>query len=147
MLDVPTTANLHVPAPMRLVIRNQRPSRSANIVIQLEFDTTDGFVLAGLRSGRIPILLPGGEEVLTWNIIPVECGIVRVPRVKVTDRRAPVGSQGGTPENQVDFEGEEVEVVGIRRDARTVEGTADTSKKSIAERRVAPWDIRILVLP
>lgn len=132
---------------MRLVIRNQRQSRSANIVVQLEFDTTDGFVLAGLRSGRIPVLLPGGEEVLTWNIIPVECGLARVPRVKVTDRRAPA-SQGGTPtESQTDFEGEEVEVVDIRRDARPVEGAADAAKKSTAERRALPWDIRILVLP
>ncbi|KAF7792767.1 hypothetical protein EIP86_003865 [Pleurotus ostreatoroseus] len=147
LLDVPTTANLHVPVPMRLVIRNQRLSRSANVVVQLEFDAADGFVLAGLRSGRIPILLPGGEEVLTWNIIPVECGLVRVPHIKVTDRRAPVGSHGGTPlEGQTELEGEDVEVVDIRRDARSVESAADAAK-SAKERRALPWDIRVLVLP
>ena len=74
-------------------MRNRRPTKSANVVVQVEFDAADGFVLAGLRSGRVPVLLPGAEEELRWNMVPVECGLVRVPRIRVVDRR--VGSGEG----------------------------------------------------
>lgn len=146
LLDVPATAKLHVPVPMRLIVRNRRVSRSANVIVQVDFDASDGFVLAGLRSGRIPILLPGGEEVLTWNMIPVECGLVKIPRIKVTDRRTPVGA-----EPPGDFEGEEVPVVDIRRGARSdagQTGAADNVRKSlnVADRR-SQADVTVLVLP
>jgi len=65
LLSVPPAATLHVPISLTLTVRNYHPSRSANVIIQLELDASDGFVIAGLRSGRIPILMPGEEERLT----------------------------------------------------------------------------------
>ena len=154
LLDAPTIATLHVPVPLRLVIRNARPTRAANITVHIEFDAADGFVLAGLRSGRVPVLLPGAEEELRWNMVPVECGLVRVPRIRVVDRR--VGSGEGE-------EGEEVEVVDLRRDARagaedakvgapstTVGGAVTVGAGDVARKAVerkTPVDIAVLVLP
>lgn len=155
LLDVPTTAKLHVPVPIRMIIRNRRPTRSANVVVQVEFDATDGFVLAGLRAGRVPILLPGGEEILTWNAIPVECGYARLPKIKVTDRRQRVLSQPGTnPEvSSAEEQGEYVHVVDMRSDERPATNvdssrtSADLGKRLRANDGQVPTDIAILVLP
>lgn len=155
LLDVPTTAKLHVPVPIRMIIRNRRPTRSANVVVQVEFDATDGFVLAGLRAGRVPILLPGGEEILTWNAIPVECGYAKLPKIKVTDRRQRVLSQPGTsPEvSSAEEQGEHVHVVDMRSDERPAtnadssRSSADLGKRLRANDGQVPTDIAILVLP
>ncbi|CAL1711378.1 unnamed protein product [Somion occarium] len=83
LLNVPNTAKLHQTIPLQLTIRNGHPTKSANIILQLEPDAvTDGFVVAGIRNGRLPILLPGGEEIIKWNLIPIECGWVKVPKIK-----------------------------------------------------------------
>ncbi|KAI0343684.1 hypothetical protein BDW22DRAFT_1328221 [Trametopsis cervina] len=153
LLDVPPTAKLHVPISIRMLIRNRRPTRSANIVVQVEFDASDGFVLAGLRAGRIPILLPGGEEVLTWNAIPVECGYAKLPKIKVTDRRQHVApSTGAGPEvTPPEGEGEVVIVVDVRSDERSAaspevpQSSVDLGKRANQGRGVA--DITVLVLP
>lgn len=110
-MSVPPSAKLHVPISMRLKIRNRHPSRSANITIQLEPEPSDAFVVSGLRSGRVPILLPGGEEELSWRLIPVECGYVQVPKIKVVDRRAKGLGEAET-------EGEMIKVVDLRWDRR-----------------------------
>lgn len=136
-----------------MIIRNRRPTRSANVIVQVEFDPSDGFVLAGLRAGRVPILLPGGEETLTWNAIPVECGYTRLPRIKVTDRRQPAAAAPGasTETTATEAQGEPVNVVDIRseeRPAATADGTrvsADLGKRTHDGRSSA--DIAILVLP
>ena len=137
LLDVPSTAKLHTPISMHLIVRNQRPKKSANVVIQLDLDpVTDGFILSGLRQGRLPVLLPGAEERLTWNLIPVECGYIKIPKIKVTDRRNVIDAQ--LPANvsaATKPEGEEVEVVDIRVDVQ-------------AEGKSAPGSgVTILVLP
>ncbi|KZT72294.1 hypothetical protein DAEQUDRAFT_722961 [Daedalea quercina L-15889] len=93
LLDVPPTAKLHMPFTLRLTVRNRQPARAANAVVHLETDNSDPFVLAGLRSGRLPILLPGAEEMLLWKLIPIECGLVRIPRIRVSDRRTDPGSE------------------------------------------------------
>ncbi|THV06232.1 hypothetical protein K435DRAFT_773423 [Dendrothele bispora CBS 962.96] len=87
LLDVTPRAKLHQPVPLTLTIRNRHPTRSANVFVQLETEASDSFVVAGLRSGRVPILLSGAEERLTWNLIPVECGHVMLPRIKIIDKR------------------------------------------------------------
>jgi hypothetical protein len=110
-MSVPPAAKLHTPITMSLNIRNLHPSRSANITVQLEPDLSDSFVISGLRSGRVPILLPGAEERLIWQLIPVECGYVRVPKIKVMDRRT-------TTTGEVETEGEAVKVVDVRWDRR-----------------------------
>ncbi|KAF9460741.1 Gryzun, putative trafficking through golgi-domain-containing protein [Collybia nuda] len=109
LLTVPPTATLHTPIPLTLAIRNHPTSRSANVTIQLELDPSDGFVVAGLRSGRVPILMPGAEERLTWNLIPIECGHLRIPHIKVTNRRKPLANE---VENTSDTE--TVKIVDVR---------------------------------
>ncbi|CDO69602.1 hypothetical protein BN946_scf184875.g5 [Trametes cinnabarina] len=128
LIDAPTVAHLHAPIPLRLTVRNRHPTRTATVTVQLEADSSaDAFVVAGLRHGRVPLLLPGQEESMTWNLIPVECGVVKLPRFKVLDRRnamqvtnvqaVGVGpGQSSAVEGQA--EGEEVETVDVRWDGR-----------------------------
>jgi hypothetical protein len=124
LLNVPPKAKLHVPISMRLVIRNQHPTRSANVAVQLDPDPSDGFVVAGLRVGRVSILLPGAEEELTWRLIPIDCGYVNIPRLKVVDRRKAIASSQGIEgaNAEVDTVGEVVSVVDVRRDERDETG-------------------------
>jgi len=111
LMSVPPVATLHAPVSMSLKIRNLHPSRSANVTVQLESDLSDAFVVSGLRSGRVPILLPGGEEELVWRLIPVECGYAKVPKIKVVDRRT-------MSTGEIESEGEVVKVVDVRWDRR-----------------------------
>jgi trafficking protein particle complex subunit 11 len=117
LLNIPPMAKLHKPMPVELTVRNRHPSRSANCVVQVDTDPSDAFILAGLRSGRLPILLPGGEEKLSWQLIPLECGLVRLPKITVVDRR-----KAHTPEGEVETMGEMVKVVDVRWDERDAEG-------------------------
>ena len=120
LLDVPPKASLHVPVSMTLTIRNYRPTRSANITVHLEPDSLDNFVVSGMRTGRVPVLLPGAEEKLIWRIIPLECGYVRLPRIKVIDRRRAIpasqipGDIVPAPEGST---GDPVKVIDLRYDA------------------------------
>ncbi|KAH8087832.1 Gryzun, putative trafficking through golgi-domain-containing protein [Cristinia sonorae] len=141
LLDIPSTAKLHSPIAIHLTVRNQRLVRSANVVVQFDLDPlTDGFVVAGLRQGRLPVLLPGAEYRMTWNLIPVECGYVQIPKIKVTDRRPVIDAQlsstnaaaiaaGGRPPQT---DGEEVKIVDVRAEA-VVEGSepvvADSTRR------------------
>ncbi|PCH35565.1 glutathione transferase omega-1 [Wolfiporia cocos MD-104 SS10] len=121
LLDTPPTARLHVPVPLNLIVRNRHPERSANVVVQLETDSSDGFIVTGLRSGRLPIILPGGEERLMWKLIPVDCGFVRVPRIKVLNRRTDLELE----------EGEVVRVVDVRQDERS--GVSEEAEEEIGK--------------
>jgi hypothetical protein len=132
LLNVPPTAQLHVPISLLLLIRNHHPSRSANITVQLEPDPSDGFVVAGLRSGRVPILVPGTEEKLTWRLIPLECGYVSIPRIKVVDRRKAIASaQGiGGPNAEIETEGEVVKIIDVRLDHKNHGDINETSGRN-----------------
>ncbi|PIL33423.1 hypothetical protein GSI_04045 [Ganoderma sinense ZZ0214-1] len=145
LLDAPTTARLHAAIPLRLTIRNRHPTRSANVTVQLEPEASEAFVVAGLRHGRMPILLPGAEESVTWNLIPVECGLVRVPNIKVLDRRSAVqvAQQQG---EQGQPEGEEVRIVDVRWEARQEGAEAEDSPVS-KPRMGRASDAFVLVLP
>ncbi|KAF8663656.1 hypothetical protein AX16_000898 [Volvariella volvacea WC 439] len=52
----------------------------------------NSFLVAGLRSGRIPILLPLTEHVVKWNLIPLECGYCKLPIIRVLDARNNTGA-------------------------------------------------------
>jgi trafficking protein particle complex subunit 11 len=136
LLDAPSKAKLHEPITLTLRIRNNRTTRTASIVIQLEPDPTDGFVVAGLRQGQLPVLLPGAEEVVRWKLIPVECGFVKVPKIKVTDRRK---VDGATTDGEVEGEGEPVKIVDVRAAERSEEDADTVRRPSV----ITP----ILVLP
>ena len=123
LLELPSSAKLHNPVHARLRIRNYHPSRSANLTVQLEPDAADAFLIAGQRNARVPTLLPGTEVQLIWSLIPIECGFVRVPRIRVNKRisgppapidaeQAPATEDEGTPVRVFDLRREErVEVV------------------------------------
>ena len=111
----------------------------------------DGFVVSGLRNGRVPVLLPGSEEKLIWNIIPIECGFVKVPRIKVTDRRKAIPVSQGTNEigaNVDALAGDLIKVVNIRRGVRQddihIEGSDSVNHSSTDEQEVSAT---VLVLP
>jgi hypothetical protein len=129
LLQLPSMAKLHVPVTMKLIIRNHHPSRAANITVQLDPDPSDGFVIAGLRNGRVPVLLPSAECSVIWKLIPIECGFVRVPKIKVVDRRKAivVPNQGETGETAAEPEttGDIVKIVDVRWDGRDEEGKRD----------------------
>ncbi|KAJ7030012.1 Gryzun, putative trafficking through golgi-domain-containing protein [Mycena alexandri] len=147
LLSVPPTAKLHVPMPLTITIRNRHPSRSANVTVQLEPDPLDGFVMAGLRSGRVPIMLPGGEEKVTWRLIPIDCGYVKVPRIKIVDkRRAIVSAQAREPNAEVETEGDVVKIIDVRLDRareRKIAGRVSVESIDDADGRLGT----VLVLP
>lgn len=76
----------------------------------------------------MPLLLPrGGEEKIVWKVVPIDCGWVKIPRVRVVDRRKAVGQgaagasgQGGAAAGaQATSEsGDIVKVVDVRYDVR-----------------------------
>ena len=97
------------------------------VTVHLEPDPSDGFVVAGLRSGRLPMLLPETEATLCWKLIPVECGFAKVPKIKVIDRRKAIVPPGQEPldpppEPGSDAEGDVVKLVDVRWDGRTEGG-------------------------
>ncbi|KAJ3753958.1 hypothetical protein EV360DRAFT_87294 [Lentinula raphanica] len=78
--QIPNTNTNTNPAPSTSPFSNPNPSTSS---------ANPSFILSGLRAGRIPLLLSGGsEERLLWTVIPVECGYVSLPRLRVVDRRS-----------------------------------------------------------
>ncbi|KAG6837812.1 hypothetical protein H0H93_016180 [Arthromyces matolae] len=113
LLSIPSPATLHRPIPLTLTIRNYHATRSANILVQLELDASDGFIVAGLRSGRLPILMPGTEEQFVWNLIPIECGHIRIPQIKVIDKR-PTFTGVSEPTADMVSKGEVVKIVNVR---------------------------------
>lgn len=147
LLDAPSFAKLHVSMPIHLTVRNRHSSRSANVAVTLDLDPSDAFIVAGLRNGRLPILLPGSEEKLSWNLIPIECGHVKIPRIKVVDvRGAALPSQGvGVQSAESDVEGEAIRVVDMRADWNTTRvQSAGDSAVAIPQQDGAST---ILVLP
>ena len=149
LLDVPPKASLHVPISMTLSIRNHHPTRSANITVHLEADSLDSFVVSGMRTGRVPVLLPGAEEKLIWRMIPLECGYVKLPRIKVIDRRraisAAVQSSGEAVPAPDASTGDPVKVLGLRHDIWP--GQVDSEPGSRAEYEGQEGPGTILVLP
>lgn len=81
IIDPPAIGKLHNPFNLTLSIRNNDIIRSADLTIALE--SNEGFVVAGIKSGTIPLLLPGTEDSLTFTLIPLSAGAVKLPTFKV----------------------------------------------------------------
>ncbi|TFK21997.1 glutathione transferase omega-1 [Coprinopsis marcescibilis] len=148
LLDVPPTAILHQPLTLTITVRNNNPTRSANVTVQLDPDATDAFVVAGLRAGRVTILLPGSEEKITWKLIPLDCGYVKLPRIKILDRRKV--AQTATDEVQGGdggFAGEPVKIVDLRRDVRQRVSIQDGGEGSSVEHDSGTELGTVLILP
>ena len=99
LLELPAQGTLHVPITVSLRVRNREPLRTADVFLQLE--PSDSFVVSGLRSGSLPILLPGAEDVIVFNLIPIVCGAGRLPTIKLFDRRSAKLTEG---QNGADLE-------------------------------------------
>jgi trafficking protein particle complex subunit 11 len=114
--------------------------------VQLEPDTADAFLIAGQRSARVPTLLPGAEVQLVWSLVPIECGFVRMPKIRVVDRRQ-VGPLSPTEQQPpaMEDEGVPVRVVDRRRHKRVkmIDATVEDTSAVIDEGNIGP----ILVLP
>ncbi|PBK82765.1 hypothetical protein ARMGADRAFT_684202 [Armillaria gallica] len=123
LLQISPVARLHEGLPLILTIRNNHPTRSASCTVHVEPDPSDGFVVAGLRSGRLPILLPGAEEKILWNLIPVECGYVKLPKIRVVDHR-----KSNTNVGEGEVEGQAVKIVDVRLDRRKESVIAESNE-------------------
>jgi hypothetical protein len=143
LLEIPPVAKLHTRLTARLRIRNEHSGQSANVFVQIDPDPSDGFIVSGLRSGRLPILMPGGEEVVTWGLIAVECGDVRLPKMRIVDRRKPGPASVGSELN-LPMEERFIPIVDTRFEAR--KPSAEGAEAVTPSHR--PHDsISILVLP
>jgi hypothetical protein len=148
LVDIPTVAKLHTPLNLTLSIRNYHPTLSANILCHLETDNVDTFVVSGLRSGRLPILLPGAEERVVWRLIPLECGHMQLPKIKIFNRRkalTPAQVQNSAEGPGGSSEGEIVEIIDVRRDGRISLEADSGSGAGLKDDR--PGQMTILVRP
>lgn len=89
------------------------------------------------------MLLPETEATLSWKLIPVECGFVKVPKVRVVDRRkaiVPPGQEPPVPPPEMgsDAEGDIVEVVDVRWECRTEGGEEARTAGDIGSVLVLP---------
>lgn len=85
LAHLPPFATLHTPFPLHLTIENRARNRTADIILSLE--TTEIFVCAGPRTAHIPALLPGTSADVYLTVIALSAGFVRLPRIRVQDRR------------------------------------------------------------
>ncbi|KAI9441462.1 Foie gras liver health family 1-domain-containing protein [Lactarius indigo] len=121
---------------------------SANLTVQLEPDAADAFLVAGQRNARVPTLLPSAEVQLAWSLVPIECGFVRIPKIRVTDKRN-AGSASPTEQPPgIEDEGVPVPVIALRRSEKVaievVDGAApEDTPGTIDNGGIGP----ILVLP
>jgi hypothetical protein len=143
LLQVPPTGRLHEPMSVALVVRNESLVRTGNVSVSVgmggasgsggEAETDGGvgasgsqqqqFVVAGIKNGRLGVVLPGEEVRVEWVVVPLECGYLKVPRVKVLDWRG----LAGDGEN-----GEEVEVLDFGRYfGNELEGKVDDDVGSV----------------
>jgi hypothetical protein len=81
----PAVAQLHEPFILPFVIHNRHPNRTADILLQIE--SSESFVLAGPRAACVPIILAGSTFELAFNVVPLVCGLIRLPGFKLLDRR------------------------------------------------------------
>lgn len=113
------------------------------VTVHLEPDPSDGFVVAGLRSGRLPMLLPETETTLDWKLVPVECGFIKIPKMKLINRRKSIIPPGEEPldpppEPGSDAEGDIVNLVDVRWDGRTESGEEARAAGNIGSVLILP---------
>jgi trafficking protein particle complex subunit 11 len=138
LLHVPPTAYLHEPFTLRLEIRNRHPTRTADITVQLEaVDTGSGSacIVAGPKSAHLGVMLPGVQEAVFWNVVPLECGWVKVPGVRVVDKRKGprLSGDAGSGEGSVIVEELVVKVVEAKWERRTKETDQGAHSEEVGE--------------
>jgi len=99
----PSTAILHTPFALALIIKNEHSYRTADVVLQLD-SSESSFVASGPRNTRLKALLPGAADVIWYNIIPLECGRQKLPAFRLFDRRK-VGAHESRSQAEEDGDG------------------------------------------
>ncbi|KAG9086628.1 hypothetical protein FRC06_003000 [Ceratobasidium sp. 370] len=85
LAHLPPFTTLHAPFPLHITIENRARGRTADIILTLE--TTDQFVCAGPRTAHIAAVLPGTTTDVYFTVVPLSVGFIRLPRIRVQDRR------------------------------------------------------------
>jgi hypothetical protein len=151
LIEPPAVAKMHVPFTLPVKLRNGNQHRTAELSFFLE--PTDGFVVAGLKSATLPLLLPGTAEELVFNMVPIQVGILRLPYFRVTLRTFPQkGQEESDPRRSPDMlggtgTGEIVESVDMRWDERDVEGVRVYRTEVDGSVRQVDGSMSLLVLP
>lgn len=89
LLSCPPSAELHQPFSLQLTVQNRQASRTAEVV--LDVDSSEAFVLAGPRHAKLTTLLPGTSESISFTLMPLLTGTVRLPTFRLQDRRKALG--------------------------------------------------------
>ena len=151
LIEPPAVAKLHVPFALPVKIWNGNQYRTAELSFFLE--PTDGFVIAGLKSATLPLLLPGTAEELVFNVVPISVGILRLPNFKVTLRTLPQkGQEEGDAQRSTDTlggigVGEIVGSVDMRWDERDAEGVRTYRTEVDGSVRHVDGSMSLLVIP
>lgn len=126
IVSVPPSATLHRPFPVKLTIQNRQSTRSGDIILSTESTPAvegGGFIIAGPKQCRLPTLLPNSSVEVKFNVVPMVCGVGKLPGFKLLDRRAATGEEGGAATGEETIKFESVQVVDERLDARDEDGT------------------------
>jgi len=116
-------------------------------------EPTDGFVVAGLKSATLPLLLPGSAEELVFNVVPINVGTRQLPNFKVTLRTFPQkGQEESDPQRSTETlggtgTGEIVEPVDMRWDERDAEGARIYRTEADGSVRKIDGSMSLLVIP
>ena len=151
LIEPPAVAKLHVPFTLPVKLWNGNLHRTAELSFFLE--PTDGFVVAGLKSATLPLLLPGTAEELVFNAVPITVGVRRLPNFKVTLRTMPQkGTEESDPQRSTDTlggtgTGEIVEPVDMRWDERDAEGAKIYRMDVDGSVRLIDGSMSLLVIP
>jgi len=123
LLQVPPNGKLHEPMRVGLVVRNESSVRTGNVSVSVGMGGGSGsggegevdggaaasgslqqqFVMAGIKNGRLGVVLPGEEVRVEWVVVPLECGYLKIPRVKVLDWRGAGEGENGEEVKVFDF--------------------------------------------
>ncbi|KAG8955611.1 hypothetical protein FRC04_007602 [Tulasnella sp. 424] len=128
IVRVPPSATLHRPFPVTLTIQNRQSTRSADLILSTESTPAaegGGFIIAGPKQCRLPTLLPNSSVEVKFNVVPMVCGVGKLPGFKVLDRRGAGGDDGPggavtTGEETIKLEA--VQIVDEGLDSRDEEG-------------------------
>ncbi|KLO13661.1 hypothetical protein SCHPADRAFT_852230 [Schizopora paradoxa] len=138
LMRLPSTVHLHKPFLLEIVLRNLHQTRTACPSVSLDLDASDAFVVAGLRLGQLPTLLPGAEARVSWQLYPLECGpVVSLPKIRIFNKRkspaTQLGAMSEVASGDADGEEEEVKIVDVRRDDRWSDGNDVESTAGAAQ--------------
>lgn len=151
LIEPPTVAKLHIPFTLPVKLWNGNQHRVAELSFFLE--PTDSFVVAGLKSATLPLLLPGTAEELVFNMVPINVGPRRLPNFKVIQRTLPQkGQEESDPQRSTDTlggtgTGEIVEPVDVRWDERDAEGARIYRTEADGSVRQIDGSMSLLVIP